>query len=198
MKVLDNFLDIELAQELEQHIISQLDKPVWIHGHSFYSEEFKNYIVKNMSPYIATLDPELAGKLIRTLLAQGILTKEPKDVQALIYNAYPLSSVEWHTDKHGEYEHGGAECPPECEGCKDVAGISIYLNHGWKPNWGGCFLFKDNKSDTQGTFYEPIYNRAVINNGRDIHAVGAITNGAHNRYSVQLFVSRSALREDLK
>jgi hypothetical protein len=167
---------------------------VWIHGHSFYHEELKNYIVESMAPYIASLDKELANKLKQNLITKGILVQEPTDYDALIYNAYPLSSVGWHTDKHDEYEHGGSECA----GCRDVAGISIYLNREWKPNWGGCFLLKDQKSSTQGTFYEPIYNRAVINNGRDIHAVGAITNGAHNRYSVQLFVSRSALREDLQ
>lgn len=194
MKVIDHFLDAEFAHELEQYILSQLDKPVWIHGHSFYHEELKNYIVESMAPYIASLDKELAHKLKQNLLTQGILTQEPTDYDALIYNAYPLSSVGWHTDKHDEYEHGGSECP----GCRDVAGISIYLNREWKPNWGGCFLLKDHKSATQGTFYEPIYNRAVINNGRDIHAVSAITNGAHNRYSVQLFVNRSALREDLQ
>jgi hypothetical protein len=194
MKVLDNFLDTEFAQELEQYIISQLDQPVWIHGHSFYHEELKNYIVESMAPYIASLDKELANKLKHNLTTKGILVQEPTDYDALIYNAYPLSSVGWHTDKHDEYEHGGSECA----GCRDVAGISIYLNKEWKPNWGGCFLLKDKKSSTQGTFYEPIYNRAVINNGRDIHAVGAITNGAHNRYSVQLFVNRSALREDLQ
>ena len=194
MKIIDHFLDTDFAQELEQYILSQLDQPVWIHGHSFYHEELKNYIVESMAPYIASLDKELANKLKQNLITKGILVQEPTDYDALIYNAYPLSSVGWHTDKHDEYEHGGSECA----GCRDVAGISIYLNKEWKPNWGGCFLLKDQKSSTQGTFYEPIYNRAVINNGRDIHAVSAITNGAHNRYSVQLFVNRSALREDLQ
>lgn len=194
MKVIDNFLDAELAHELEQHILGQLDKPVWIHGHSFYHEELRNYIVETMAPYIATLDKSLALSLQHSLQSQGILTGTITDYEALIYNAYPLSSVGWHTDKHDEYEHGGTECM----GCRDVAGISIYLNRDWKPNWGGCFLLKDHRDATTGTFYEPIYNRAVINNGRDVHAVSAITNGAHNRYSVQLFVNRSALRSDLQ
>lgn len=194
MKVIDNFLILDFANELERYLISQLDKPVWIHGHSFYNAELKNRIVESMAPYIATLDKDLANRLKETLLQQGILIQDPKDYQALIYNAYPLSSVGWHTDKHDEYEHGGSECA----GCRDVSGISIYLNREWKPNWGGSFLLKDNKSSTQGTFYEPIFNRAVINNGRDVHAVSVVNNGANNRYSVQLFVNRDALREDLQ
>jgi len=194
MKVIDNFIAAELAKELEEYIHSQLDKPVWIHGHSFYHEELKNYIVESMAPYIASLSKELSHKLKNNLLTQGIFAKEPKEYDALIYNAYPLSSVGWHTDKHDEYEHGGSQSL----GCRDVAGISIYLNREWKPNWGGCFMLKDNKCDTQGKFYEPIYNRAVINNGRDVHAVSAVTNGAKNRYSVQIFVDRDALRQDLQ
>jgi Rps23 Pro-64 3,4-dihydroxylase Tpa1-like proline 4-hydroxylase len=194
MRVIDNFLDPQLAHELERHILDQLDKPVWIHGHSFYHEELRNYIVETMAPYIATLDKPLALKLRQHLESNSILTGTVTDYEALIYNAYPLSSVGWHTDKHDEYEHGGTECM----GCRDVAGISIYLNRDWRPNWGGSFLLKDHRDATQGTFYEPIYNRAVINNGRDVHAVSAITNGAHNRYSVQLFVNRSALRLDLQ
>jgi len=194
MKVIDNFIAAELAKELEEYIHSQLDKPVWIHGHSFYHEELKNYIVESMAPYIASLSKELSPKRKKNLLTQGIFAKEPKEYDALIYNAYPLSSVGWHTDKHDEYEHGGSQCLS----CRDVAGISIYLNREWKPNWGGCFMLKDNKCDTQGKFYEPIYNRAVINNGRDVHAVSAVTNGAKNRYSVQIFVDRDALRQDLQ
>jgi hypothetical protein len=194
MRVIDNFLTVDLADRLEQYVISQLNQPVWIHGHSFYHEELKNYIVESMAPYIATLDSELKRVLLEQLSQRGIITHTPTEYQALIYNAYPLSSVGWHTDKHDEYEHGGSECL----GCRDVAGISIYLNREWNPNWGGCFLLKDHRDATQGTFYEPIFNRAVINNGLDVHAVSAVTNGAHNRYSVQLFVNRSALSEELQ
>jgi hypothetical protein len=194
MKVIDNLLDVNLANKLEQYIIGQLDQPVWIHGHTFYKEELKNYIVESISPYLASLEKDLAKELKQALLSQGVFTQDPTNYEALIYNAYPLSSVGWHTDKHDEYEHGGSDCL----GCRDVAGISIYLNRKWEPNWGGYFLYKENKTSSQGIFYEPIYNRAVINNGRDVHAVSAVTNGSNNRYSVQLFVNRDALRADLQ
>lgn len=193
MKVIDNFLEKEMLEEIESYVQSQLDKPVWIHGHSFYQEELKNYIVESMAPYIAGVEDTFKDKIKKYLLGKKILIKDPSEFIVLIYNAYPLSSVGWHTDKHDEYEHGGKDYL----GCKDVAGISIYLNKEWQSNWGGFFLLKDSKEDTQGKFFEPIYNRAVINNGLDIHAVSAISNGAKNRYSVQLFVERTALSTEI-
>ena len=189
MKIIDNFLEKEMLEELEAYVKSQLDKPVWVHGHQFYKQELKNYIVESMAPYIATVEGDIREKLKKYLLDKEILCKEPTDFLMLIYNTYPLSSVGWHTDKHDEYEHGGEDCV----GCKEIAGISIYLNKEWEPNWGGFFLLKDKKEDTQGKFFEPLYNRAIINDGYDVHGVSAVSNGAKNRYSVQVFVDRPAL-----
>lgn len=195
MKMIDNFLDVDFANELESYIIGELDKPIWMNGHSYFDAEFGKYLPDKQFPFIAHMDTKMANKLMKTLLSQGILTREPADSEALIYKAYPLSSVEWHTDKHDEYDKS-REWKTQKD--KDPAGISIYLNREWHPDWGGCFLLKDNHSDTHGKFYEPIFNRAIINNGRELHSVSTINAGSKNRYSVQLFLSRSALREDLQ
>jgi hypothetical protein len=63
--------------------------------------------------------------------------------------------------------------------------VSIYLNESWDKNWGGLFIYMEDKN-LKG--YVPEFNTAVVAKGQIPHHVSMITSAAPvKRCSLQLF-----------
>jgi Rps23 Pro-64 3,4-dihydroxylase Tpa1-like proline 4-hydroxylase len=89
-----------------------------------------------------------------------------------IYIWGKMSYITWHDDYGWDYSG------------------TIYLNKEWNLNYGGIFLWKDNKnSEIRGV--EPIFNSMVVNSkhqmdGNNLHAVTMLSSESpENRFTLQ-------------
>lgn len=202
MKYFDNFLPIEFIDEVENYTRSILFDPVWqnagitVHknlGHTFTEDDLNTYIAKHLWPWFAKLPEEFKQRLFKYLLEEKtVLKKTPKQFFTHLHHSGPLESYPWHTDVHSEY-HDPDYTGDNFDG---TMGITIYLNKNWDQDWGGYFLYKDSKDATSGGFVQPVYNRAVFNNGKEYHAVSGTGLRCDVRLSIQIFVSMSAVNDE--
>jgi hypothetical protein len=202
MLFVDNFLETTLINDIEQYVRSVLSKPIWQNGgitvhknltDTFKVEDLDTYISKHFWPHFTPLPANLKDRLSHYMIEnKKVFNKIPKDFFVHLHHSGPLESYPWHTDVHSEYNN------PDYEGDKfdESMGITIYLNKNWSENWGGYFLYKKNKEDTNGIFVQPVYNRAVFNNGFDYHGVSATALNCDVRISVQMFVTKNAVNPD--
>jgi len=202
MLYIDNFLEQEFIDEIESYVRSILEQPVWqnggitVHknlGTTFVEEDLNTYIAKHLWPHFTAVPDFIKDRLLKYLLEEKKVFKHtPKEFFAHFHHSGPLESYPYHTDVHSEYHD------PNYEGdtFDGTMGITIYLNKKWIENWYGYFLYKENKEDTFGTFIQPVYNRAIFNNGFDWHGVSATALRSDVRISLQMFVTRSAINEE--
>ena len=194
MKIVDSFFD--------PHILKQLKNAIKI---EIADESFiLNYV--EQSADAPSSDAALSEKEHYGLInSKYYLLKGPSVniiLQQLIDKKYAVASVidnwdgmlryhenkapygaQWHLD--GLYENNNTAL--------DYVGITIFLNDTWHVNYGGMFVYKETKEDTQGIFIEPIGNRIIINTNDLIHAVTPITNNEVTRYSLQMFINHKYL-----
>jgi len=78
------------------------------------------------------------------------------------------SGIDWHNDGNIKY------------------GVTFYLNHRWNKQWGGEFMFKDNK--THG-WIPPVGNSLVIAETPLDHKVNPVLTNQMPRISIQFFLS---------
>lgn len=200
----DNFLPVEFIDEVEKYTRSILEEPVWqnagltVHknlGHNFTEDDLNTYIAKHLWPWFSKFPNNFKEKLLDYMVNEKKVFKEvPKQFFVHLHHSGPLESYPWHTDVHSEYND------PDYDGDNfdGTMGITIYLNKNWKENWGGYFLYKDSKDATTGGFVQPVYNRAVFNNGIEYHAVSGTALRCDVRLTIQMFVSISAVNDEFK
>tara|TARA_B100000780_G_scaffold143026_2_gene100074 strand:- start:3895 stop:4476 length:582 start_codon:yes stop_codon:yes gene_type:complete len=187
MKIIDNFLDHEDLDSLSKLIQDKINQLGWQTSQDFYKHEIGGAILTSINPFLYEITDTHKDFIIKILSDNNILQTKPDLFVALIQVAQPLASIEWHTDTHSSYDEPGSEDP------YDVIGITLYFNKEWNHNWGGYFCSKESKENTQGVFVQPVYNRLVINDGLEPHAVTPIDRSADDRITIQLFVSRSSI-----
>jgi len=191
MKVIDDFLNNEQLLYFTKLVKSSEDATGWQSSQDFYSHEIGGLLPTTITPFLFEIhDEAIKGILLNILTEHKIVVEEPNFFVCLIQFAKPLSSIDWHSDTHSTYED-----PADVDDF-DVAGVTIYLNETWDHNWGGFFCKKDDKQDTQGIFVQPKYNRLVVNDGREPHAVTPIASCADTRISIQMFVDRKSVSKE--
>ena len=134
-----------------------------------------------------------SSNLTRGILGQCNITPAPEDLKIEIVeslkNIYPqidifdifvsfyvwgrLSGINWHSDE------------------KYDGGITIYLNEYWDYDWGGIFLWKDEKyNEINGLI--PTKNTLVFNDMKEIHYVTPINPLCQEpRMTIQIFIEKS-------
>jgi|SaaInlV_125m_DNA_1040241.scaffolds.fasta_scaffold09733_4 hypothetical protein len=189
MKIIDNFLNHNDLDSLSKLIQDKINQPGWQTSQDFYKHEIGGAILTSINPFLYEITDTHKDFISKILTDSGILESVPDIFVSLIQVAQPLASIEWHTDTHSSYEGLDIDDP------YDVIGITLYLNKEWNHNWGGYFCSKQSKDDTQGVFVQPVYNRLVINDGLEPHAVTPIDRSADDRVTLQLFISRQSINK---
>ena len=195
MKIIDNFFDTHILEQLKNAIKTEITDESCV----------LNYVEQNHDKLQTTEELLTENEHFGLINSKYYLLKGPSVniiLQALIDKKYAVASVidnwdgmlryhenkapygaQWHLD--GLYENNNAAL--------DYVGITIFLNDTWHVNYGGMFVYKETKEDTQGIFVEPIGNRIIINTNDLIHAVTPITNNEVTRYSLQMFINHKYL-----
>lgn len=193
MKIIDNFFDTQILDQLKNTIKTEIADESCILNYVEQSADAPNsdtvlsekehYGLVNSKYYL------LKGPSVNIILQQLIDKKyaaasviDNWDGMLRYHENKAPYGAKWHLD--GLYEHDDS---------LDYVGITIFLNNTWHVNYGGMFVYKETKEDTQGIFVEPIGNRIIINSNDLTHAVTPITNNEVTRYSLQMFINHKYL-----
>lgn len=194
MKIVDSFFDPHILKQLknaikieiadESCILNYVEQSVDAPSSDAALSEKEHYGLINSKYYL------LKGPSVNIILQQLIDKKyavasviDNWDGMLRYHENKAPYGAQWHLD--GLYENNNTAL--------DYVGITIFLNDTWHVNYGGMFVYKETKEDTQGIFIEPIGNRIIINTNDLIHAVTPITNNEVTRYSLQMFINHKYL-----
>lgn len=163
IKVIDDFLPLEIIHEMHTHVVSHHDEyswrpnRIWDPGLVIGSPSI---MLMNMGMFSTELFSACSSRV------DWIDFSELELPYPVFYDAPVNSYVNWHTE----------EVP---------LSISIYLTNEWKREWGGLFLYEE---DGNINGIVPSFNRAVISGPHVPHCVTTINPTTQsNRYSLQLF-----------
>ena len=194
MKIVDSFFDPHILKQLknaikieiadESCILNYVEQSADAPSSDAALSEKEHYGLINSKYYL------LKGPSVNIILQQLIDKKyavasviDNWDGMLRYHENKAPYGAKWHLD--GLYENNNTAL--------DYVGITIFLNDTWHVNYGGMFVYKETKEDTQGIFVEPIGNRIIINTNDLIHAVTPITNNEVTRYSLQMFINHKYL-----
>jgi Rps23 Pro-64 3,4-dihydroxylase Tpa1-like proline 4-hydroxylase len=133
--------------------------------------QWSSNIVKASQPVlIRDYDPALSAIILGQLTRRGVIDTD--DFQVRNYAWSRLSYIPWHND-----------------GMHQVA-ITVFLNDVWERDWGGIFLYLDDRSGIRG--YAPKFNTCLKNRGHILHSTTMITpDAAAPRLTLQIFPKKS-------
>ncbi len=194
MKIVDSFFDPHILKQLknaikieiadESCILNYVEQSADAPSSDAALSEKEHYGLINSKYYL------LKGPSVNIILQQLIDKKyavasvlDNWDGMLRYHENKAPYGAQWHLD--GLYENNNTAL--------DYVGITIFLNDTWHVNYGGMFVYKETKEDTQGIFIEPIGNRIIINTNDLLHAVTPITNNEVTRYSLQMFINHKYL-----
>lgn len=161
ISVIDNFFPETLYSSINEYAIR-----------AFYSGEhiFKtNYswnenVVLDSAPVLIHAADGKVAEDIRETVFQKTGVTNIKDI--MFYYWTRNSFIPWHDDAHKK------------------SAITIYLNDTWDPNWGGYFLYEQNK-DIKCII--PQRNKAIHNDAHLRHCTTPVTHNGFVRSTIQLF-----------
>jgi len=181
MKIVNNFYSNDILKSLHSHYEKNLSNGKWEHGYTFYQQTGVN---KPAEVFVLRV-PEFKKIVGDFLVHNNYTNKFPEDIFCLIHHAGSGCSVNWHTDS--------PTTDDDISGDETTCGITTFLNKEWSADWGGQFLVKNTFDDTEGTFIQPSYNRAIINDGLEPHGVAPVSYNAPARLTFQIFFNRRFL-----
>jgi hypothetical protein len=154
--VIDGFLTAEGLEALEtDKLIQTQSSKEFSSDFVFAKNKIENPLLENISPELAALKSELLSDRFRKILCKIV----KKDVflddsftGGGLHQGLNGSYLEMHTDftRH----------PTNLEWVREL-NLLLYLNKGWKPEYGGC-LDLENDEDGEKISIEPLENRMVI------------------------------------
>lgn len=111
-------------------------------------------------------DDAISHLILGSLAKKGIVTNQKYYVMNYAWTR--LSYIPWHDDRtHTE-------------------AITIYLNQEWELDWGGLFLYKDEKDAIRG--FSPKYNCGLKNLSKVMHSTTPVSLDAPEpRFTIQIF-----------
>jgi len=166
VKSYDNFLEVDLINQIENYAQQCSAQTVWGSSHAW---EFR---VKRFTTPISVLilPDKFSIPIQNQLLKKTSLTwkKNNPPLKSMYYLWPPGGYIGWHDD--GKYEFASM----------------IYLNPTWNMEWGGFFIHEDSKG--QGFRAEaPAFNKCLINEGGVPHTVSRLTPDAPLRRIILTF-----------
>jgi Rps23 Pro-64 3,4-dihydroxylase Tpa1-like proline 4-hydroxylase len=167
MKTILNFIDETFIQKVIEDNNRMMYSNVW-RSNLGWQEEI---ISSCGTVLIRSLDDLDKSIICDALERHGLISSKAKielDAQAYLWNR--LSFIPWHSDKD------------QYDTVRYAA--TLYLNHEWKDDWGGLFLYKMNDN----IFAEaPLFNKLVFNDNNFPHATSMLSTDAPLRQTIQLF-----------
>lgn len=159
-----NVLQEELAKELYVDSMTTLRSslPIWRSNFAWGEEVIQD----SNTVLIRDFTAPQAAKVLTPLFEKGIITHKTWKVMNYIW--LPQSYIPWHTDS--EYTEA----------------ITIYLNPEWNVNFGGIYLYSDQKSPHINGWI-PAFNTAVKNDSSVLHSTSLLSAAAYPRVTLQLF-----------
>ena len=165
----EDFFEEEIYVEListAKHLLRQ-------NINEFYTNAWWNPdIVKDSFPVlIHTIhkDSELFAKVREQIEKKTKFFVQDHDV--MIYYWTRFSYIPWHADQG----YDGA--------------LTVYLNEEWHPDWGGYFLYEDNKQEIRAIL--PKRNFGLLQQGGIRHSTSPVNFDGGMRISIQVFLNKS-------
>lgn len=164
----DEFFTEELYRELietARHLLTQ-------NSDTFYTNRCWNRnIVKDSFPVLIHKiykDSELFAKVREQIEKKTKLVVNDHDI--MIYYWTRFSYIPWHEDEN----YGGA--------------LTVYLNEEWHPDWGGYFMYEDNKQEIRAIL--PKRNFGLLQQGGIRHSTTPVNSDGGMRISIQVFLDK--------
>tara|TARA_R110002020_G_scaffold211854_2_gene418097 strand:- start:1972 stop:2574 length:603 start_codon:yes stop_codon:yes gene_type:complete len=163
---ISNFLDYNLYKGIHDAIIKERKK---INLHStkgIWSEDLINNLIPPMRSEVSKYKP---FEHLKTLVKHNVFfqLKNVKKMSTVIHYMKTGTGINWHNDENWNY------------------GATFYINHKWNEQWGGEFMFHDDK----GHGWIPLVgNSLVIVKAPFTHKVNPILSPIMPRISVQMFI----------
>jgi len=161
--VLDNFLDASLAQLCLSNFPDEND-PIWEHAND------KDIEVKYRTNWRSEFDiPEGIVDVIRVLNGADVLRAFSNlfNIKKLIPDPYFTGGGLNMTKKGGLLDIHVDGNYHDASGLNRRMNALLYLNPGWKSEWGGEFGIYDENGDKCIKKVEPIFNRLVVFDSHD-------------------------------
>ncbi len=164
----DEFFTEELYEELINTAKSLLRQG----GNTFGTNAWWSPdIVKDSFPVLIHgiyKDSELFAKVREQIEKKTKLAVKDHDI--MIYYWTRFSYIPWHEDQNYE----GA--------------LTVYLNEEWQPDWGGYFLYEDNKQEIRAIL--PKRNFGLLQQGGIRHSTTPVNFDGGMRISIQVFLEK--------
>jgi Rps23 Pro-64 3,4-dihydroxylase Tpa1-like proline 4-hydroxylase len=160
------------TEELYEELINTAKNLLRQGGNTFGTNAWWNpNIVKDSFPVLIHgiyKDSELFAKVREQIEKKTKLAVKDHDI--MIYYWTRFSYIPWHEDQNYE----GA--------------LTVYLNEEWQPDWGGYFLYEDNKQEIRAIL--PKRNFGLLQQGGIRHSTTPVNFDGGMRISIQVFLEK--------
>ena len=160
------------TEELYEELINTAKNLLRQGGNTFGTNAWWNpNIVKDSFPVLIHgiyKDSELFAKVREQIEKKTKLAVKDHDI--MIYYWTRFSYIPWHEDQNYE----GA--------------LTVYLNEEWQPEWGGYFLYEDNKQEIRAIL--PKRNFGLLQQGGIRHSTTPVHYDGGMRISIQVFLDK--------
>ena len=160
------------TEELYEELINTAKNLLRQGGNTFGTNAWWNpNIVKDSFPVLIHgiyKDSELFAKVREQIEKKIKLAVKDHDI--MIYYWTRFSYIPWHEDQNYE----GA--------------LTVYLNEEWQPDWGGYFLYEDNKQEIRAIL--PKRNFGLLQQGGIRHSTTPVNFDGGMRISIQVFLEK--------
>ena len=160
------------TEELYEELINTAKNLLRQGGNTFGTNAWWNpNIVKDSFPVLIHgiyKDSELFAKVREQIEKKTKLAVKDHDI--MIYQWTRFSYIPWHEDQNYE----GA--------------LTVYLNEEWQPDWGGYFLYEDNKQEIRAIL--PKRNFGLLQQGGIRHSTTPVNFDGGMRISIQVFLDK--------
>jgi len=161
VEIHQNFLDPALIKEIKEYSDKQVGEFTWRSSYAWPQ------LVQRFTPPVLALELTPFHKSIQDQYRKLSKSWKNIEIHTPLFYAWPQGSyIAWHSDQ--EYEFASI----------------IYLNQQWDMDYGGIFLYYENKK-IRGL--SPHYNQCVLSAQGVPHAVSRTTIDAPVRQTIQIF-----------
>ncbi len=161
-----NFLDYNMYKGIHDAIFKERKKINLHTSNGVWDDDLINNIVPPLRSEVSNYQP---FERLKTLVRHNAYFRLPKlnHMSTTIHYMKKGSGINWHSDGLWEY------------------GATYYINHKWHKQWGGEFMFTDNRGHG---WIPPVGNSLVIVKAPIAHKVNPVLSPIIPRISVQIFM----------
>jgi|TARA_A100001391_G_scaffold79196_1_gene51395 hypothetical protein len=163
MKLFKNVLKEETLTIVNNELNNNIRKDVWGSNRRHWA----SFLTSNNLGTVSTryVSDDCAAKVLEDIKP---LVPKAKDIGVMMYIWDFGSGISLHDDS--QYIFGG----------------TIYLNANWQPDYGGWFIWKDEKEKWNAEL--PEFNNLILNDKGELHTVTPISHSSPEvRFTLQIF-----------